>query len=930
MPGESALQATHLLANGRYSVALRANGAGWSRSGAADVSRWRDDALRDAHGSFFYLRRHALAAPVSITQHPAPDPAAHYQATFHGDRVCLDAEWSDLRTRCTVWVSPEDDIELRRIEFWNTSSQALSIELMSMFEVSLSDARADEAHPVFANLFVQADWDADDRALYFARRPRRAGEEGLHAVHFIAHSDAQLSAVRAQSDRARWLGRNREASHPLAHYDTSAAASGERATGLDPVAALSMRLTLPAHATAQVTFGTAAATGRAALETLVDRYAQASIIERSSLMSATLASIRLREMRINPEELAAIQTLTTALALLLARPEPPTREPQCDRRALWRFGISGDRPLIVVGASAVQGLRLVRSLVQALRLWSWGGLACDLVVVNSEPRSYLNPLQLELAGLRDRYAGEVAATAPARACGLHVFHADDLSAPERATLATLARVRLNADGRPLSHHVQDLVDWHDDALDARLEQSATSLPAPAATAMGGAPRGEFDAAGGGFRFSVTGVSRPRRPWVNVLANPGFGAQVSEAGGGYTWAGNSSLHQLTPWSNDPVADACGEGFFVQDLRTREVWNVAPGAGTADVIYSVEHGQGLTMVRHRRGDLEVATTWCVDATQSVKHVRVALRNQGTRSLRLRVVGVLEWVLGTQRSDRQSVRTAFESLPFDSDKSLRVDVLLATQCDGHAGFGGSTAFFAVRCDARADASLQEWTCDRRELFDARGQRVIPDHFNERAGPGLDPCAAAAASLALAPGEDGECIFVLGHGETPAAARALARVAVVQDALLCERDALAHWDELLGAVSVHTPDPLFDALAPIALPQLVPSRICLQCDVCCRFPDPDSALRPYCTETEITRALAGGSAQRKPPCRRYFRRFTASSGVKYAAPGSVIITNGQWKSSAAPRFTRRIFGSFPSSLLTGVRVSSDSRIERLMSARG
>jgi uncharacterized protein len=46
----------------------------------------------------------------------------------------------------------------------------------------------------------------------------------------------------------------------------------------------------------------------------------------------------------------------------------------------------------------------------------------------------------------------------------------------------------------------------------------------------------------------------------------------------------------------------------------------------------------------------------------------------------------------------------------------------------------------------------------------------------------------------------------------------------------------------------------SPIALPQLVPSRTCLQCDVCCRFPDPDSVLRPYFTEDEISRALAGG----------------------------------------------------------------------------
>ena len=65
---------------------------------------------------------------------------------------------------------------------------------------------------------------------------------------------------------------------------------------------------------------------------------------------------------------------------------------------------------------------------------------------------------------------------------------------------------------------------------------------------------------------------------------------------------------------------------------------------------------------------------------------------------------------------------------------------------------------------------------------------------------------------------------------------------------------DELVGAFV--TP--------PIALPQLVPSRTCLQCDVCCRFPDPDSALRPYFTENEITRALAGGVEETAFPNRR------------------------------------------------------------------
>src|SRR5205814_7309739 len=41
------------------------------------------------------------------------------------------------------------------------------------------------------------------------------------------------------------------------------------------------------------------------------------------------------------------------------------------------------------------------------------------------------------------------------------------------------------------------------------------------------------------------------PWINVVANPGFGFHVAADGGGFTWALNSRENQLTPWSNDPV-------------------------------------------------------------------------------------------------------------------------------------------------------------------------------------------------------------------------------------------------------------------------------------------------------------------------------------------------------------------------------------------
>ena len=43
-------------------------------------------------------------------------------------------------------------------------------------------------------------------------------------------------------------------------------------------------------------------------------------------------------------------------------------------------------------------------------------------------------------------------------------------------------------------------------------------------------------------------------------------------------------------------------------------------------------------------------------------------------------------------------------------------------------------------------------------------------------------------------------------------------------------------------------------SLPQLVPGAACLRCDVCCRFPESDSFLRPYFTAEETARAVASG----------------------------------------------------------------------------
>ncbi|MDR3454503.1 MAG: glucoamylase family protein [Rhodoferax sp.] len=828
-PGAVAVEPTHVLSNGRYSVSLRANGAGWSRWRSTGITRWRDDVLRDAYGSFLYVRRDPQLYPVSITQHPAPDPAAHYNSTYHADRVCFDAAWPELQAHTTVWVSPEDDIEFRQVELRNLSGRTLDIELMSAFEVTLTEARADEDHPAFTNLFVRAQWLAAQQALLVERKPRLSTEQGMQAAHFLADTDPHVVSVRVQTDRQCWRGRNHDASQPLASFAILPVAGEDSAedimldTGLDPVCAVAVRLRIAPNAKALLTFATAASDSGDTLRAVIDKYRQPSHVRRASLMSATLAGIRLGALHISPRNFAATQILTTALVMSLTRPQPSGSQSEaaastvCDRRLLWRFGISGDRPLLLVSAGVAQGLGMLRSLAQALSLWAWGGIACDLVIINSEPASYLMELQREIAALRQRHLADGDAQTSPAVTAIHVLRADDLSSDELSTLETLARVQLRADGRPLAHHVQEWTEQHEQAFEERYDASTSALTlAWGADTATPAPAGEFAAATGEFCFNVGAGSRPARPWINVLANPSFGAQLSEAGAGYTWAVNSRLNQLTAWSNDPVADPPAEWFLLQDRKTMEVWSVAPSAwGDGAVDYRVSHGQGYSVISHRRADLEVTATWCVDAKTCVKQVQLRLVNRGAKALNLRVIGIVEWMMGASRSDRGTVLTALhrQRLPAvkppgvdaDSGREQKLTALLCTQRERAAGFGDGTAFLGI---AGAADEPEDWTCDRRECFDARGRLVLPDHFGRRSGAGLDPCAALSTYVALAAGEAVERVFLVGYAENAGAARQLATVAAVTPAAQRLQQVRSNWNQLLGATVVKTPDPLFDVM--------------------------------------------------------------------------------------------------------------------------
>ncbi len=214
-PNSTAIEA-HLLSNGRYHVAVTSAGGGYSRWRDLAVTRWREDATCDNHGSFCYVRDTVSGTTWSNTWQPTTKPTKGYEAIFTQARAEFRRLDEQIETYTQISVSPEDDIELRRVTLTNCSETRRTLEVTSYAEVVLATQAQDESHPAFSNLFVQTELVPDRQAVYCTRRPRSAEEHPPWMTHMMTVRGQRIGDASFETDRMRFIGRHRTLAKPVA------------------------------------------------------------------------------------------------------------------------------------------------------------------------------------------------------------------------------------------------------------------------------------------------------------------------------------------------------------------------------------------------------------------------------------------------------------------------------------------------------------------------------------------------------------------------------------------------------------------------------------------------------------------------------------------------------------------------------------------
>ncbi len=798
---------THILSNGRYTVLITAAGSGFSRWQGQAITRWREDAVMDAYGQYFYLRDTESGHTWSAAFQPMGREPDSYSAVFAEDRVEITRRDGSLTATLEIVISPEDDAEVRRLTLENTGYRDREVEVTSYCEVVMAPQEADLAHPAFSNLFVQTEFIPGLGALLATRRPRSAGESPSWAAHVCGVEGQAVGGIQYETDRARFLGRGRTVRRPVSVVDGKPLSNTAGAV-LDPVFSLRRRVRVPADGKVRISFTTLAAETREKALALADKYRETESFQRVATLAWTQAQIQLKHLGIGPDEARLYQRLANRLYYTDAALRPSPDLLAMNRKGqegLWAFGISGDLPIVLAGFDEGGDRNLARDLLKAHAYWEMKRVDVDLVMLNENPsESYLQSQQNELEGLlRMRHAGQ------ATRGGVFLLRRDAIQKEQLLLLQASARAVLGSRRGSLADQVMRM--RRNTAPTAPVPAKARAAKTSAASPV--LPALEFFNGLGGFASDgkeyhiILGDGQwTPAPWINVIANPDFGFLVSESGSGFTWCGNSREAKLTPWFNDPVSDPGGEAVYLRDRDTGAVWSpTALPIREEGQPYVVIHGQGYSRFTHESHGIRQELTQWVPWEDPIKISRLILENTSDQPRRLDATFYVEWVLGAARGpSTQQVQT----------KSDAATGALFAGNTWSAEFAGRVAF------ADLQGRQSSFTCDRAEFLGRNGDRAAPaalfkpEPLSNRAGAGMDPCSALQCALVIPPYGKTEIVFTLGQASRESAASDLVRKYRAVDFAKSWQDVKEKWDALLGGVRIRTPDRSLDLLLNRWLP--------------------------------------------------------------------------------------------------------------------
>ena len=613
-----------ILSNSEYSLLINDRGNGFSRYNTTQLNRYRKITEQD-YGTYLYIKDIDSKKVWSNTYAPTNVEPDKYNVVFANDRIKFTRTDGPLVTHTEIAVTKRHNAEIRKFTFKNNSDELKKLELTTYTEVILGENSDDVNHRTFKNLFIDSSFDEETKSLIMCRRNNSKKSNAYMVGTLICKDDA---VITYETERSKFIGRGNNTYNAALINEELKNGVGNN---IDPIMALRMTVSIKPKSEVTVYYVSGFSKSYDGILDIVKSYNTPKELENAFEYATIASGLNIKLLGIDGKDIRSYNTMLNYLYQTSRHFVNDERKKLLTSNALsqsglWKFDISGDRPIVLVDVCDSKSYLLAKDMIRAFQYFKSKAIFLDLIIINSESSEYKNITKREVE--QEIYRMNKLFDFNKIPGAIYMLDADEITKEERILLNTVAR---------LSFNTKDDASLEDSIKRMNLENSLVNFEKleydkPELIKMDTSKLDKYNGFGGftnnGREYLVNNPNTPV-PWSNVLANKNFGSIVTNNECGFTYAYNSQMFKLTSWTNDIVVNDKSEGIKVDGKEVP--------SGLA------KHGFGYSIFSHNTKNYALETTQFVAENDTIKFYKIKMTNNTLTKRKFKVTFWLNPTLG-----------------------------------------------------------------------------------------------------------------------------------------------------------------------------------------------------------------------------------------------------------------------------------------------
>ena len=781
----------NVIGNEKYVIAINQAGVGVSKFEENYINRFKrtDDYNQ---GIFFYIKDIQTNEIWSAT---GEDNCNQFTIQFMPDKDQFEKTKGHIKTKFKITVDANEPVEIRRLEIQNDTEEEKIFEITSCFEPVLSRKEQDYAHQSFNNLFLVFGYDEENDYLTVKRKAREYNEKELHLIAKMQTNCEKIGETEFEIDKARFAGRNNLGIPKSVQNSTPLS----KKIGLTTEEIIALKNTIKIHPgqKAYVDLILSVEYDKQLAIQNMEKYKIVENVSREFEIVKAKTEAESRYLEVKGKDIDIYQTILSYILF-----DNPLKNNEklayktYEQKDLWKYGISGDLPIITVTIKYINDIYVIKQIIKAYEFFKTRNVKVELVIIDEENYSYENYIRDEIEGailnshlayMKNIYGG------------IFVLSKSEMDIQDVNLIKFVSTLVIDSHLGNLQNVIKDM---EEDVLDNYriIEKSSKTIEEEDNTkdidVVSNLQNfkyyneyGAFSEDGKEYIIRINKENKLPTTWSHIMANNKFGTVVTESGGGYTWYKNSRLNRVTSWHGSSSTNIPSEIIYLKDEENGRIWTPTAMPIPDDKNYNAIYGFGYAKYVHSSNDILQELEIFVPQEESCKINILTLKNNAPKKKKIKIVYYVKPVIGEDEIKSEG----YIKLQYEENSN----VLIAKNLY-------NTDEFKDTIYVSSSEKIKSFTGNKKAFLGSVSNPSGLHHMrlDNDSGIGKKSCIAIEIEVEIESFSDKKISIILGADETLVAAKDVAyKYSKVQNCNMELSKVKSRWNEFLGKLQVKTP---------------------------------------------------------------------------------------------------------------------------------